>query len=274
MRTRFLTSITLAAILAASPGLAEGPKPFPDFTFKRIKPPKAGEIPRITVQVPPPTARITARPVAEDPPPASGGGTGGGHDWFWSAVQGGSPALRVSSALLVLQKPPSGGGVASPRLQTLRDIADHYGTDILKATVGTRISPAFALAVIAVESGGRTDALSRAGAQGLMQLMPATAERFGVFDRAIAADNIRGGVTYLDWLMGRFDGDPLLALAGYNAGEGAVEKHGGVPPFAETRGYVPKVLAAWAVAKGLCLTPPQLITDGCVFVGNRTATNG
>jgi len=104
--------------------------------------------------------------------------------------------------------------------------------------------------------------------------MPATAERFGVFDRAIAADNIRGGVTYLDWLMGRFDGDPLLALAGYNAGEGAVEKHGGVPPFAETRGYVPKVLAAWAVAKGLCLTPPQLITDGCVFVGNRTATNG
>src|SRR5690606_29429372 len=142
------------------------------------------------------------------------------------------------------------------------------------ATVGTRISPAFALAVISVESGGRIDALSRAGAQGLMQLMPATAERFGVVDPTIAADNIRGGVTYLDWLMGRFDGDPLLALAGYNAGEGAVDKHGGVPPFAETRGYVPKVLAAWAVAKGLCLTPPQLITDGCVFVGKTARTNG
>jgi len=273
MRQRFITSITVVAILAASPVLAEGPKPFPEFTFKRIKPPKAGETPRITVQVAPPTARITTRPAVEDAPPATAN-TGGGHDWFWAQVSGGSPAQRVSSALIALQNAPGGGGVPSPRLQSLREIADRYGTELLKATVGTRISPAFALAVISVESGGRTDALSRAGAQGLMQLMPATAERFGVSDRTIAADNIRGGVTYLDWLMGRFDGDPLLALAGYNAGEGAVDKHGGVPPFAETRGYVPKVLAAWAVAKGLCLTPPQLITDGCVFVGKTANTNG
>ena len=66
-------------------------------------------------------------------------------------------------------------------------------------------------------------------------------------------------------LLEKFDGDPILALAGYNAGENAVTKNGGVPPYAETRAYVPKVLAAWRVARGLCLTRPELISDGCVF---------
>lgn len=99
-----------------------------------------------------------------------------------------------------------------------------------------------------------------------MQLMPATAERFGVSDTTVAADNIRGGVAYLDWLLQEFGGDPILALAGYNAGENAVKRAGGVPDYPETRGYVPKVLAAWSVAKGLCRTPPQLVSDGCVFI--------
>ncbi len=272
MRQNFITLITLAACLSVSPAMAEGPQPFPEFTFKRIKPPKAGEVKRITVQVEPqaPRVALVTRPVTPDAPPGIKAPASDALDWFWGRVEGGSPATRVASAMIALQS----GQVAAPRLQNLRDIADRHGTDILKATIGTRVSPAFALAVISVESGGRTDILSRAGAQGLMQLMPATAERFGVMDRTVASENIRGGVTYLDWLMGRFGGDPLLALAGYNAGEGAVDKHGGVPPYAETRGYVPKVLAAWSVAKGLCLTPPELITDGCVFVGDRTATNG
>jgi soluble lytic murein transglycosylase-like protein len=77
--------------------------------------------------------------------------------------------------------------------------------------------------------------------------------------------NIRGGVAYLDWLMGEFNNDPLMVLAAYNAGEGAVRSNQGVPPFAETRDYVPKVLAAWQVAKGLCQTPPELVSDPCVF---------
>jgi len=127
------------------------------------------------------------------------------------------------------------------------------------------VSPALALAVIAVESGGRADAVSHAGAEGLMQLMPAAAERFGVTDRKNAKESIQGGVKYLDRLMQDFDGDPVMVLAGYNAGENAVRKHGGVPPFAETRDYVPKVLAAFAVARGLCLTPPMLISDACAF---------
>ena len=77
--------------------------------------------------------------------------------------------------------------------------------------------------------------------------------------------NIKGGVAYLDWLMGEFDRDPVMVIAAYNAGEGAVTANAGVPPYAETRDYVPKVLAAWAVAQGLCLTPPELMTDPCVF---------
>ena len=98
-----------------------------------------------------------------------------------------------------------------------------------------------------------------------MQLMPATASRFGVEDSTVPQQNISGGIKYLDWLMGEFDSDPILVLAGYNAGEGSVRKHEGVPPFPVTRDYVPKVLAAFQVAKGLCKTPPELISDGCVF---------
>jgi soluble lytic murein transglycosylase-like protein len=121
------------------------------------------------------------------------------------------------------------------------------------------------LALISVESGGRTVAESNKGAQGLMQLIPDTAARFGVTDSTDPVQNIKGGVAYLVWLMNEFKGDPILALAGYNAGENAVKKHGGVPPYAETRNYVPKVLAAWTVAKGMCMSPPELVSDGCVF---------
>jgi soluble lytic murein transglycosylase-like protein len=122
------------------------------------------------------------------------------------------------------------------------------------------------LAVIAVESGGDVAAVSGAGAQGLMQLMPVTAERFGVSDSFAADENIKGGVAFLDLLMKTFERDPILVLAGYNAGENAVKQAQGVPEYAETRDYVPKVLAAYAVARGLCRTPPELISDGCVFV--------
>ena len=139
------------------------------------------------------------------------------------------------------------------------------GAAILTATIGTNVSPALVLAVIGIESAGKTDALSSAGAQGLMQLIPATAERFGVTDVTDATQNIKGGVAYLDWLMTHFNNDPLMVLAAYNAGEGAVDANSGIPPYPETRDYVPKVLAAWQVAQGLCLSPPELVTDPCVF---------
>ncbi len=245
-----------------------------DFTFRRIGVPPPGTSHFITVQITPQPPRPPSAPPAAEEIAAVSGATGAadsGTAWFWDAI---SPKLedsgpgRLEPALAAMADAP-GGAINPPRLQTLQDIARVHGQDILRATIDTRVSPALALAVIAVESAGRGDAVSGAGAQGLMQLMPATAARFGVDDSLVTAENIRGGVAYLDWLMGHFDGDPILVLAGYNAGEGSVRDNFGVPPFAETRAYVPKVLAAWAVARGLCQTPPELVSDGCVFAVNN-----
>ena len=96
-------------------------------------------------------------------------------------------------------------------------------------------------AVIKAESDFDPTVVSHKGATGLMQLMPATATRFGVDDPRDPVQNMRAGVEYLAWLLDRFDGSVELALAGYNAGEGNVKKYGGVPPFRETRDYIRKI---------------------------------
>jgi len=100
------------------------------------------------------------------------------------------------------------------------------------------VDPRFIHAVIWQESKYDLTARSHAGAQGLMQLMPATAKRFGCDDPNDAAANIEAGTKYLSWLLKRFPGNVELALAGYNAGEGAVDKYNGIPPYNETRNYV------------------------------------
>lgn len=263
---RFFVISLLGAALACAPAWSESPSPFPDFKAKRVKPPAAGTKKRITIQIDPTEVAVAApKPSAPPKAPSTAPQTAkGSYDWFWEKIspdlaQAGPGRLEEAMAAINL------GGVAAPRLQQMQGIAQAQGVEILKSTIGTRVSPALVLAVMTVESAGKPDAVSRAGAQGLMQLMPDTATRFGVANSLVAAENIRGGVQYLDWLMGKFDHDPILVLAGYNAGEGSVQTHAGVPPFAETRDYVPKVLAAFQVARGLCLTPPQLISDGCVF---------
>lgn len=248
-----------------------------DFTFKRIRV-SATPGKRITVQIDPEEqARLLARrpKSAENPQaePAPGPDAGGGarvastYAWFWETVPASRGAVdgRFPLALSTLSQGPGGAQVVAPRMQHMQQIAEVYGTEILTATIGTQVSPALVLAVIGIESAGNPGAISSAGAQGLMQLIPATAERFGVKDSKDPAQNIKGGVAYLDWLMTQFDRDPLMVLAAYNAGEGAVRANDGVPPYAETRDYVPKVLAAWQVAQGLCRTPPELVTDPCVF---------
>lgn len=189
-------------------------------------------------------------------------------DWFWddnSPLMTAAASGRLEKALHSLSKNPGHSARLSPNIGHMQSLADKYGGNILLATLGKNVSPAFVLAVIGVESAGRADAISGAGAVGLMQLIPDTAARFNVTDSTDPAQNIKGGSAYLDWLLNEFDRDPLLALAGYNAGENAVKKHLGVPPYPETRAYVPKVVAAWQVARSLCMTPPKYVTDGCVF---------
>jgi soluble lytic murein transglycosylase-like protein len=257
----------------ASGATAQDSRLQPDFTFKMVSAPLPGTAPRITIQIDPATQLLATAPVGSAPADREAGASNAsqpsGLQWFWDAV---SPKLadsgpgRLELAVRTLDRAPQGQGVAEPRLAALQDIASKHGIDILRETVGTKVSPALVLALISVESAGHSGAESHAGAQGLMQLMPDTAARFGVTDPLDPVQNIKGGIAYLDWLMGQFDNDPILVLAGYNAGEGSVRDNGGVPPFAETRAYVPKVLAAWTVARGLCKTPPELVTDGCVFV--------
>ncbi len=121
--------------------------------------------------------------------------------------------------------------------------ASQYDAIIEKAAVSAAVEPNLLRAVIVVESGFNSRAVSKRGAVGLMQLMPATASRFGVANPYDPLQNVHGGARYLKFLMDRFGQNVRLALAAYNAGEEAVDRNGGrIPPFTETMAYVPKVL--------------------------------
>jgi hypothetical protein len=115
-------------------------------------------------------------------------------------------------------------------------------SDVIKfAAQKYEVDPALVRAVIHAESGFNARARSPKGAIGLMQLMPSTARVVGVSDARVPEYNIRGGVQYLSTLLAQFNGNVKLATAAYNAGPGAVEKYGGVPPYAETQAYVERV---------------------------------
>ena len=120
--------------------------------------------------------------------------------------------------------------------------AAQFRDQIAEGASAAGVEPLLVEAVIAAESAFNPKALSNKGAQGLMQLMPATAERFDVADVWDPGENIRGGAAYLSQLDGMFNGDLQRVLAAYNAGEGAVTEHGGVPPYEETRTFVQRVL--------------------------------
>ncbi|MBC7205798.1 MAG: transglycosylase SLT domain-containing protein [Methyloversatilis sp.] len=115
-------------------------------------------------------------------------------------------------------------------IEIVRELAPHFDID-----------PQLVLAVIGTESNFNPKARSPKNAQGLMQLIPETAQRFNVRDTFDPVQNIRGGMAYLRWLLAYFEGDVVLATAGYNAGEGAVDRYKGVPPYRETREYVKRI---------------------------------
>ena len=121
--------------------------------------------------------------------------------------------------------------------------AGDFAPLIAAAAARHELDPVLLTAVAQAESAFNPLAVSPKGAGGLLQLMPATAERFGVRDVFDASQNVEGGATYLRWLLQRYEGRTDLALAGYNAGEAAVDRHNGIPPFSETQRYVSRVLA-------------------------------
>ncbi len=128
---------------------------------------------------------------------------------------------------------------------------------IYRAGEKSGVDPRFIHAVIKQESRYQNKAISHAGAQGLMQLMPATAKRFGNTDPYDAPSNVEAGTKYLKWLLKRFNGDVTLALAGYNAGEGAVDKYKGVPPYNETQNYVKKIVTNYGKTYHPVVTPAE-----------------
>ena len=130
--------------------------------------------------------------------------------------------------------------------EVLDEVAGLAGGDLRELAAATArrhgLDPDLVRAVVSVESGFRPQAVSPKGAQGLMQLMPRTASSLGVKDAFDPAQNLDGGTRHLGQLLTLYGGDLARALAAYNAGEGAVHRHGGVPPYRETRAYVKKVL--------------------------------
>lgn len=143
-----------------------------------------------------------------------------------------APGLRLFD-------PHAGRSVPHPlrRPSSTSDLLDRIAAE-------SGIDRALLHAIARQESGLNPAAVSAAGAVGLMQLMPATAHRFGVHDRFDPEQNLRGGAAYLTWLLTHFDQDLDLALAAYNAGEGAVHRHGNrIPPYAETQAYVRAIRA-------------------------------
>jgi soluble lytic murein transglycosylase-like protein len=145
---------------------------------------------------------------------------------FWRDPNG-PKGIAMSRQFDVLRRPPPS---LIPHIET--------------AARAHKLEPALLAALIAVESRYNPKARSPKGAMGLTQLMPQTAKRFGVNNAYDVQQNLHGGAKYLAWLLNTFDNDIQLALAGFNAGEGAVIKHGRrIPPYAETQYYVPAVLA-------------------------------
>lgn len=133
---------------------------------------------------------------------------------------------------------------ASPVPAPAQGVAPSASIDTLIQAAGRsrRLNVDLLRSVVQAESGGQVHAVSRAGAQGLMQLMPGTAHALGVADSFVPAENLRGGTDYLDSLLRRYHDDLSLALAAYNAGPAAVDRYHGVPPYRETRLYVARII--------------------------------
>ncbi len=188
--------------------------------------------------------------------------------WFWKAVPpqiSSEDGIGRAGAIAVVRDANRRGVGRFGSSAMAKRVAKQWLTEINQAARGAKVSEALLIALMMVESGGNPRAVSPAGARGLAQLMPGTARRYGVDDVFNPAQSLRGGAAYLSELLDMFDGDIVLALAAYNSGENAVLRFKGVPPYAETRAYVPRVLSAFLVASELCRRPPRHPRRRCVL---------
>ena len=157
------------------------------------------------------------------------------------------------------------------------DLADLNLRDMIDRIAGEQgVESHLVHSVIRAESNYNASAVSPKGAQGIMQLIPATARRFGVSNVFDARENIQGGVRYLRFLLDYYKGDYAKAIAAYNAGEGAVDKYHGVPPYAETQNYVYRVGGNLKAARMAAVPPPaakqSALTQTLASVNNETET--
>ncbi len=263
--TAGLRLLTAAALLGTAAFSAE---PFKDFTFKTVRPPAKGAKKLITIQIEPPSKK------APKAAPLTSTARGGPvletmNAWFWDKI---SPARasagpgRFTEALRVIDVARADQKPKVPALAQLRRIANAHGTDILLATIGEKVSPALVLAMIAVASSGDYGAHAGFALADLSTATPRSPAEFKRVDAPDPAAEIKAAVARMGRLLRRFDHDPILALAAYQAGAKAVDASAGVPPVALSRAYVPTVIATFQVARTLCITPPELYSDGCVFL--------
>lgn len=153
-----------------------------------------------------------------------------------------------------------------PRTPPVLDTASDLRELVQRLSAERGLDPKLVDSVVRVESAYNPSAVSHKGAQGLMQLMPDTARRLDVDDPFDPEQNVRGGIRELDRLIERYSGNLQLALAAYNAGEGAVERHRGIPPFQETRDYVARVMSLYTgesfrLSGGRMISPVRLTRD-------------
>jgi soluble lytic murein transglycosylase-like protein len=205
------SSVRVASSSPSSPRTARPPESVPQITAA----PRKAAAPEASADALGLAAAAAGRPVATAKDEASGRN---------SETQG--PGVRDSGV--------RDSGVRDSGAKNITALAT-------RIAIAQQIDPLLVLAVIATESAFQADAVSPGNAQGLMQLMPETARRFGATDLLDPTENIRAGTRYLRWLLSYFAGDLSLALAAYNAGEGAVIHYGGVPPFPETQAYLRKI---------------------------------
>ncbi|MFT8317868.1 MAG: lytic transglycosylase domain-containing protein [Sporolactobacillus sp.] len=173
--------------------------------------------------------------------PVSGSGTAAAPlDLLWTMLSSGTPPVNLSSSAAASS--PSETGTTAAPAAALPSSGSPYSGLVNQMAAKYDVDPSLIQSIMETESGGNSQAVSQAGAEGLMQLMPGTARALGVSDTFDPAQNLEGGTKYIKSLLQTFHGNVRLALAAYNSGAANVQKYGDVPPFPETQAYVAKVM--------------------------------